>query len=131
MCKRVICRRVKFLVTLIISKIVVSRVMCQSNAHQHMFAQSIFNDGGEGLILRRFHSLYESGRTPSLIKLKVRTTLSTSTFLPLYLLPSTLYLYLSTSSLLSISLYLILSLFPKPKPPYYPLGATTRWCKTV
>jgi ATP-dependent DNA ligase len=33
--------------------------------------QEIINDGGEGIILRKVNSLYEYGRTSSLIKLKV------------------------------------------------------------
>lgn len=33
--------------------------------------EAIMNDGGEGVILRKQKSLYESGRSASLIKLKV------------------------------------------------------------
>ena len=36
-----------------------------------MMIQNIIDDGGEGAILRRMSSIYEGGRTSTLIKLKV------------------------------------------------------------
>lgn len=46
-------------------------MLCQSNAHQILFVQAVIDDGGEGVILRRLYSLYENGRSTSLVKLKV------------------------------------------------------------
>lgn len=42
------------------------------------FVQKIIEDGGEGIILQKGYSLYESGRSSSLLKLKVFTFPSSS-----------------------------------------------------
>jgi ATP-dependent DNA ligase len=48
------------------------RVMCKNSTHLENAAQIVITDGGEGLILQRIGSLYERGRTSSLMKLKVK-----------------------------------------------------------
>ena len=47
-----------------------ARALCNGNEYQ-IWLQSIIADGGEGIMLRRTNSLYENGRAPSLLKLKV------------------------------------------------------------
>ena len=37
------------------------------------FVEGVIDNEGEGVILRRITSLYEPGRSPALIKLKVKT----------------------------------------------------------
>eukprot|EP00026_Physarum_polycephalum_P003234 Phypoly_transcript_03244.p1 GENE.Phypoly_transcript_03244~~Phypoly_transcript_03244.p1 ORF type:complete len:742 (+),score=88.29 Phypoly_transcript_03244:221-2446(+) len=46
------------------------RVLCNGRAHLHLLVESIIENGGEGVILRKIGSLYESGRALSLLKLK-------------------------------------------------------------
>jgi hypothetical protein len=53
------------------TKIVVPRVMSENNAHLSSTVQGIIEDGGEGVILRKIGSIYEHGRSPSLLKIKV------------------------------------------------------------
>jgi hypothetical protein len=51
-------------------KIVTFRMLCATKASLNLVSD-ILDDAGEGCILRKVGSLYEHGRTPSLIKLKV------------------------------------------------------------
>ena len=62
----------------IFNKVVSARVMCVSAMHQQAFSQSIIDDEGEGVILRRCGSLYLHGRSRALIKLKVSFLLLSS-----------------------------------------------------
>eukprot|EP00026_Physarum_polycephalum_P000538 Phypoly_transcript_00539.p1 GENE.Phypoly_transcript_00539~~Phypoly_transcript_00539.p1 ORF type:complete len:959 (+),score=132.38 Phypoly_transcript_00539:57-2933(+) len=50
--------------------IVVPRIKCKSNEHLSQFVQGVIDAGGEGVILRKMNSLYEHGRSRSLVKLK-------------------------------------------------------------
>eukprot|EP00026_Physarum_polycephalum_P002695 Phypoly_transcript_02703.p1 GENE.Phypoly_transcript_02703~~Phypoly_transcript_02703.p1 ORF type:complete len:811 (+),score=66.41 Phypoly_transcript_02703:184-2616(+) len=50
--------------------IVTPRVMCKNSVHMNAIVGEIIEDGGEGGILRRVGSLYEPGRTTTLLKLK-------------------------------------------------------------
>eukprot|EP00026_Physarum_polycephalum_P002504 Phypoly_transcript_02511.p1 GENE.Phypoly_transcript_02511~~Phypoly_transcript_02511.p1 ORF type:complete len:789 (+),score=87.01 Phypoly_transcript_02511:70-2436(+) len=50
--------------------IIAARVMCENTAHISLFAHSITDSRGEGVILRKMRSLYEHGRNHSLVKLK-------------------------------------------------------------
>jgi hypothetical protein len=57
-------------------KVVVSRLLSEdsvaySDVAYSDLARLIIDDGGEGIILRKVHSLYEQGRSISLFKLKV------------------------------------------------------------
>lgn len=47
------------------------RVKCRDDIHLNTYLKNIIEFGGEGAILRKTESIYESGRTSSLIKLKV------------------------------------------------------------
>lgn len=47
------------------------RVMCKDKFQLKLFVEKIINDSGEGVILRKRGSLYEHGRSPDLLKLKV------------------------------------------------------------
>jgi len=58
---------------------VVARVFCLGKGHLNSLIQIVINDSGEGVILRQQGSLYEQGRTGSLIKLKVLPTATTMT----------------------------------------------------
>jgi DNA ligase-1 len=49
---------------------VVSRVKCTNLAHVSKAVQSIIDEEGEGIILRKCNSVYEHGRSHNLIKLK-------------------------------------------------------------
>jgi ATP-dependent DNA ligase len=42
-----------------------------NSAQLSAMTHKIIEYGGEGAILRRFHSFYESGRSPALLKFKV------------------------------------------------------------
>jgi hypothetical protein len=53
-------------------KIVVARSLCKDRNHLESAAHEIIADGGEGVILQRVGSIYKQGRTPSLLKLKVK-----------------------------------------------------------
>ena len=46
--------------------------MCLGSKHLSGMMKEILENGGEGIILRKVKSLYEHGRTPNLIKLKVQ-----------------------------------------------------------
>eukprot|EP00026_Physarum_polycephalum_P003383 Phypoly_transcript_03394.p1 GENE.Phypoly_transcript_03394~~Phypoly_transcript_03394.p1 ORF type:complete len:728 (+),score=54.40 Phypoly_transcript_03394:224-2407(+) len=50
--------------------IVATRTLCQNNAHLTLLVNSTIQHQGEGVILRLVRSLYEHGRSTSLIKLK-------------------------------------------------------------
>eukprot|EP00026_Physarum_polycephalum_P013932 Phypoly_transcript_14393.p1 GENE.Phypoly_transcript_14393~~Phypoly_transcript_14393.p1 ORF type:complete len:318 (+),score=42.03 Phypoly_transcript_14393:113-955(+) len=50
--------------------IVAPRVMCTNNDQLSDFVKSIIEKSGEGVILRKQGSVYERGRSPSLLKLK-------------------------------------------------------------
>ena len=55
-----------------ITYMVASRFLLHSHSTTSpLFVSMIIEDGGEGVIMRRVGSLYEPGRSPSLIKLKV------------------------------------------------------------
>lgn len=53
------------------ANIVASRMLCSSKETLVKKLESIINEGGEGLIVRKPKSLYESGRSINLLKLKV------------------------------------------------------------
>jgi hypothetical protein len=46
-------------------------MLCTSNTQLNLMVQQVINDEGEGVILQKCGSLYEPGRTPDLLKLKV------------------------------------------------------------
>ena len=48
-----------------------ARVHCHTSTHVTSALTGVIHDGGEGLILRRFQSFYNSGRSTDLVKLKV------------------------------------------------------------
>lgn len=52
-------------------QIIVPRVLCKSSTHLNQFTAGIIDETGEGVILRKRASLYEHGRSPNLVKLKV------------------------------------------------------------
>lgn len=52
-------------------QLVVPRVRLKNDKQVNYFLQNIINDGGEGVVVRKVNSIYEHGRTPSLLKLKV------------------------------------------------------------
>ena len=73
------------------------RVLCKHSKHLNVLVQEVIDDGGEGVIMRKVGSLYEHGRSPNLIKLKV-------SLLCLYLyLYFYFYLYFSLLFLLVLS----------------------------
>ena len=47
------------------------RVACKNRYHFITFMQMAVDDGGEGIILRKEGSLYEPGKSLSLLKVKV------------------------------------------------------------
>eukprot|EP00026_Physarum_polycephalum_P001387 Phypoly_transcript_01388.p1 GENE.Phypoly_transcript_01388~~Phypoly_transcript_01388.p1 ORF type:complete len:627 (+),score=98.80 Phypoly_transcript_01388:211-1881(+) len=49
---------------------VAPRVMCESEEHMQWFVKGILEEAGEGIILRKVRSVYEHGRSTSLLKLK-------------------------------------------------------------
>lgn len=49
------------------------RMICKDEKHLGVTTQTIIDDGGEGVILRKVGSLYERGRNSSLVKLKVHS----------------------------------------------------------
>ena len=53
-----------------------TRISLLDHATMNKLLKTMIETGGEGLILRRKDSLYESGRTRSLLKLKVWSTFS-------------------------------------------------------
>ena len=71
--------------SLITIQVIASRWLCVDKATLGAAAKLIIKDGGEGVILRRINSLYVNGRSPDLIKFKVRLrfyfTLFSSRFL--------------------------------------------------
>jgi ATP-dependent DNA ligase len=52
-------------------KIVIFRVLCRGESHLNEIVSTITENGGEGVILRKLQSLYESGRSAQLLKVKV------------------------------------------------------------
>ena len=52
-------------------QIIASRFSCSSVTILMNSLQQVIEGGGEGVILRRPHSLYQPGRSPNLIKFKV------------------------------------------------------------
>lgn len=52
-------------------EVVATRMKCKNNVQLKLMVETIINDNGEGVILRKEKSLYEPGRTPSLLKIKV------------------------------------------------------------
>jgi hypothetical protein len=46
--------------------------MCESNYELEFLLESTLQEGGEGVIVQRFGSKYERGRSPVLFKFKVR-----------------------------------------------------------
>lgn len=52
-------------------QVVASRIMCKATSLLENFLQQIINNNGEGVIMRKPHTLYERGRSTSLVKLKV------------------------------------------------------------
>ena len=71
-------------------------MFCEDNRHLTTTVQTIIDDEGEGVILRKVRSLYECGRNSSLFKLKV-------------FLSSSLLLYLLFLFIVSFSMVLIIS----------------------
>lgn len=79
--------------------------MCKSKKFLSKTLRQIIGDGGEGVILRRPKSLYEHGRTPNLMKLKVPPP-------PLFIPPSLPLpqpLFLPTSSVLPYGFFLFIN----------------------
>lgn len=56
---------------LYILKVVVPRMQCTTNPQLNAIVHQVINDEGEGVILQKCGSIYEYGRTPNLLKLKV------------------------------------------------------------
>lgn len=54
---------------------------CKGSGHLKNVSKKVIKSGGEGIILRKFGSLYERGRSASLLKLKVFFLSSPSPFL--------------------------------------------------
>lgn len=52
-------------------KVVASRLICIAASVLHKLTNCVIDNGGEGLVLRKPGSLYEYGRSASLLKLKV------------------------------------------------------------
>ena len=85
-------------------EIIASRFLCSS---AHILAdclQTILDGGGEGVVLRKPHSLYHFGRSSSLLKLKVFKFSLKFSFLYIFLLSLFLFFLFLTSSLLLILL---------------------------
>lgn len=53
---------------------VIAQTRCRSKKHLQEFEQKIIDMGGEGVVLRPPNSLYVSGRTQNILKLKRRAT---------------------------------------------------------
>ena len=51
--------------------IIAHRLLCKSRKQMSDYSREIMESSGEGVILRRRGSLYENGRSPALIKVKV------------------------------------------------------------
>eukprot|EP00026_Physarum_polycephalum_P001467 Phypoly_transcript_01469.p1 GENE.Phypoly_transcript_01469~~Phypoly_transcript_01469.p1 ORF type:complete len:1107 (+),score=182.36 Phypoly_transcript_01469:326-3322(+) len=49
---------------------VVSRCLCKNKAHMRDAVKGVIENGGEGIIMRKVKSMYERGRTSSLLKIK-------------------------------------------------------------
>lgn len=64
-------RRINTKITILLIKVVASRVLCESHKFMRMAIRGIIESSGEGVILRKHSSLYLPGRNFSLIKLKV------------------------------------------------------------
>ncbi len=62
-----------YLLTLITHelKVLAVRMRCFDKGHLETFVKEIINHGGEGAILQAVHSVYERGRSSSVLKLKV------------------------------------------------------------
>jgi hypothetical protein len=60
-----------FILFLIVIDFVAPRFVFKRHMSHNYFIQNIVADGGEGIILRKCGSLYEPGRSFSLLKLKV------------------------------------------------------------
>ena len=60
-----------FYINLTMRKQVAARTMAKSEAHMKFILHGVLEDAGEGLIARKVGSLYEHGRTSSLLKIKV------------------------------------------------------------
>ena len=60
-----------FVLMILLFQMVSSRVRVRDKHHLFAATRVILRDGGEGVILRRPNSLYERGRSTSLIKFKV------------------------------------------------------------
>lgn len=58
------------------------RVKCETQQHLSRIALQVIESGGEGIVLRKPHSFYKSGRSQSLLKLKVFA--STLNLQPIY-----------------------------------------------
>ena len=56
--------------------------MCNSKKHLKDALRHVLSDGGEGVIMRRPRSMYEPGRTPNLMKLKVFICFFSTVLLP-------------------------------------------------
>ena len=63
------------------SQIVPSRFLLCEKSHLNKVVQLVIEDGGEGVILRKIGSLYEQGRSQSLLKFKVHLILITHSIL--------------------------------------------------
>jgi DNA ligase-1 len=50
---------------------IVSHTQCRGIDHFNAYLQRIVEDGGEGVVLRKPNSMYESGRSDTLYKCKV------------------------------------------------------------
>lgn len=63
-----------------------ARAQCKGHIHLQKMKEMILERGGEGIMLRRIGSLYEPGRSQSLIKIKVLLLLIILIFLLLLLI---------------------------------------------
>jgi ATP dependent DNA ligase domain len=65
---------IKFIIIIFVfnlNNIPAARLLCTGKKQLNQMVQNIINDGGEGVILRKPKSIYENGRSSTLIKLKV------------------------------------------------------------
>jgi len=46
------------------------RFLCPSNRYMQTYLNNVIGQGGEGIVLRKWNSLYEHGKSPALLKLK-------------------------------------------------------------
>lgn len=54
-----------------IFKVLAPRMKCKSGTHANEMVERIIEDKGEGIMLRKIGSLYEHGKSQSLLKIKV------------------------------------------------------------